>query len=135
MTLNQPQKNSLEIELRHLERALRVARLLMTAPEIGILIHRLPVSQAARQRLEPIIEQIMTEIATLAEKFQLQPEADDPLSTLNAEMAVAWSDLYDMLSPKLKRYGEVDPALTETLDPHIKKLISLTYAITQAAKE
>lgn len=133
--LTAPQKTSLEVELRHLERALREARLRMAAPERGTLVHRPAVTEAERQRLEPLIEQILAEIAALAEVFDLRSQIDDPRSELSAEMIVAWSDLSDILSPKLKRYGDVDPALAESLDPGIRKLIYLAYELGRVATE
>lgn len=136
MALNPYQKNALEIELRHLEQALLRARgFIRHPPEDCRLTSYRPISETARLRLEELIDQVLAEIAVLVNRFELQPQVEDLGSYINAAMAQAWADLYDTLSPKLRRYGAVDPALAETLDPHIRSLIRLTYELGQAAKQ
>jgi len=51
---------------------------------------------------------VLAEIKSLKEQFDLSAQEDNSLNMLNAEMIVAWSDLYDMLSSKLVRYGNYD---------------------------
>jgi hypothetical protein len=136
MALNPYQKNALQVQMRFLERTLHQARRwLRHPPEDGLLTRYRPVSDSLRPRLEMLIDQMLGEIAVLVEKFGLQPHTEDMGSFLSAEMSGAWSDLSDMLSRKLKRYGEVDPALSETLDPHLARLIRLALQVSQAAQE
>jgi hypothetical protein len=135
MTLNPYQKNSLAVQLRHLEQALRDARRHMAAPQDGILFRRQGVSRSVQRKLEPLIDQALAEIQLLAERFDLENQVEDLRSLLRAEMAGAWEGLYDTLSPKLKRYGDVDPALAKTLDPHLRHLIALSDRIARAVGE
>lgn len=135
MTLNPYQKNSLAIQLRHLERTLHDARRQMAAPEDGVLFRRTGLSAALRHRLGPLIEQTLAEIRLLAERFELENQAEDLRAILRAEMAGAWEGLYDSLSAKLNRYGDVDPALAESLDPHLRRLIALTDRMIKTVSE
>lgn len=121
--LNPYQKSALAIQLRHLEQALLRARLwLRQAPEDGRLTRYQLAPEAARPRLEALIEQMLSEIGVLAERFELEPRVEDLGRLLNAEMSVAWSDLIDTRSPKLRRFGAVDPGLSDALDPHVDRL-------------
>jgi len=135
MTLNLYQKNSLAVQLRHLELALRAARIQMATPQDGILFSRRGVPELLRGRLEPLIDQALAEIRLLAERFDLENETEDLRAILRAEMAGAWAGLYDTLSPRLNRYGDVDPALAQTLDPHLQNLITLSERILQVVSE
>lgn len=135
MALNPYQKNSLAVQLRHLEQALRDVRQQMAAPQDGILFKRTGVPKSVRRKLEPLIGQMLAEIALLAERFDLENQVDDLGAVVRAEMAGAWEGLYDTLSPKLARYGDVDPALAETLDPHLQRLITLADRVIQASRE
>jgi len=136
MALNPYQKNALEVEMRHLEQALLQAREFMRhMPEDGLLTNYRPVAEENRARLEALIDRMLAEIAVVVKKYDLQPRVEDIGVNIYAEMAGAWSDLYDMFAHKLKRYGHVDPALGETLDPHIKLLINLAREIGEAAKD
>jgi hypothetical protein len=107
----------------------------MAVSEQGRLFFRPQASAAARQRLTPLIEQALNEIAVVAERFQLEAEVDDPLRDLSSEMAVAWADLNGLQSAKLGGYGAVDPALKVSLDPHIERLIQLASQIMHTARE
>lgn len=135
MTLNPYQRNSLTVQLRQLEQALRAARVEMAMPQDGILFSRRGVSGPLRRKLEALIDQALTEIELLAERFELEKETEDLRAILRADMAEAWAGLYDTLSPRLKRYGKVEPALAQTLDPHLKNLIALSDRILRVVSE
>jgi hypothetical protein len=135
MALNPYQKNSLEVEMTQLETALLKARqFLRHPPENGLLTYYKPVPEAVRSRLETLIDAMLAEIAIVVREFDLQPREEDIGRGIDAEMAVAWADLYDSLSPKLVRYGDVDPTLAATLDPHLEQLIALAQALGLAAR-
>jgi hypothetical protein len=70
-----------------------------------------------------------TEVAAVVQEFELQPQDEEIGGRMRAEMAVAWSDLHEVLSKKLRRYGKVDPELSETLDPHVRRLIQLAMEV------
>jgi len=134
MSLNPNQKRALEVQMRCLEQTLlQVRQRLHNPPEDGFLVCYRPMGERARTHVEAAIERMLAEIGVIAQEFDLQASVEDVGSYVLAQMAVAWSDLVDTLSPKLKRYGPVDPSLSETLDPHIRVLIELAQKMGQAA--
>ena len=132
MVLNDSQKRALEVQLRNLEQVLfRVGHFIRERPEEGLLTHYIPVPETIRPHFEALIEQMHEEIALLVRQFELQPKEVDSRSYINAKMALTWSSLNEVLSSKLKRYGKVDPALSERLDPCLNRLIALALEITE----
>jgi hypothetical protein len=135
MALNDSQKRALEVQLRNLEQVLyRVGHRIRERPEEGLLTHYIPVPETVRRRFEALIEQMHEELAVLIRQFELQPKAVDSRSYINATMALTWSSLNEVLSSKLKRYGEVDPALSESLDPCLNRLIDLALQVAKVAR-
>jgi hypothetical protein len=135
MALNPSQKRALEVQLRNLEQVLyRVGHRIRERPEEGLLTHYIPVPETVRRRFEALIEQMHEELAVLIRQFELQPKAVDSCSYINATMALTWSSLNEVLSSKLKRYGEVDPALSESLDPCLNRLIDLALQVAKVAR-
>ena len=133
MTLNANQRRSLSGELRHLERNLLDLRQRLTVSHQGILIDRRALEPAAWAALEPLFEQMLQEIRVLADHFGLERRDENAQGVLQAEMAGVWAGLLDSLSPKLGRFGEVDPGLAHTLDPHLLTLIALADQIIRQA--
>ena len=135
MALNDSQKRALEVQLRNLEQVLsRVDHFIRERPEEDFLTHYIPVPETIRPRLEALTEQMHEELAVLIRQFELQPKAVDSRSYINATMALTWSSLNEVLSSKLKRYGEVDPALSESLDPCLNRLIDLALQVAEVAR-
>ena len=112
---------------------LQVRQRLRNTPEDGFLVSYRPMAEPARTHVQAAIERMLSEIAAIAREFDLQASTKDVGSYVLAQMAVAWSDLVDTLSPKLKRYCPVDRSLSETLDPHIQVLIELAQEMGHAA--
>ncbi|MCG6946718.1 MAG: hypothetical protein LJE87_15405 [Deltaproteobacteria bacterium] len=136
MALNDSQKRALEVQLRNLEQVLyRVGHRIRERPEEGLLTHHIPIPETVRRRFEALIKQMHEELAVLIRQFELQPKAVDSRSYVNATMALTWSSLNEVLSSKLKRYGEVDPALSESLDPCLNRLIDLALQVAEVARE
>jgi hypothetical protein len=75
-----------------------------------------------------------TEVAAVVQELELQPQDEEIGGRIRAEMAVAWSDLHEVLSKKLRRYGKVDPLLSTSLDPHLRRLIQLTMEVSLLAE-
>jgi len=134
--LNESQRNSLTIVLRMLEEKLRQADAwLQGVDETGILYRRrlrLPPERGvlARQHIAVALEQI----AELARQFDLEPVDNSPEATIMAEMSESWANLWDARSDKLKRYGEVDPLLSQALDPSMDRLIELTLELMSTVR-
>ena len=135
MTLNPNQHRSLSVELQHLERSVRDLRVRMRQSQPGILLTSSALPVEDRERLEPLLERILEEIGVLAARFELERREEDVRRLVQAEMSGAWEGLYDSLSGKLGRFGEVDPALAMTLDPHVQHLIALTDQVIRVSSE
>jgi len=100
----------------------------------GRLTRQRPMTPELSAQLARQIEALLAEIAVVAETFELQPQVEDVGQAALAEMTVAWADLHDLDPGKLGRYGVVDPALTETLAPHVQRLIELSDDLIQLVK-
>jgi hypothetical protein len=135
MTLSLRQKSAVEVTLRQVERAVREARRHLRAPDDGILTQPVPMPDHTRETLEALIADVLAEIEQVALQLNLEVQIEDPGRAIEAAMTVAWSDLHDTLSPRLGRYGEIDPALAGTLDPHLQHLIELTREIGRVARD
>lgn len=134
--LNQYQKSAVEIQMRLLDATIRdVLRLIREPPGDGILAHVRPLAIGHRARLEGILEAMAAEVAAVVGEFDLQPQDEAVSRRIRAEMAEAWSDLHEVLSKKLRRYGKVDPLLSKSLDPHLHRLIQLTMEVSHLVDE
>jgi hypothetical protein len=122
--LNTAQRNSLTIGLRAFEMHLREADAwLQGREERGILY--LQRADLPAERCAPVRGQIaaaLAQIAALTERLGLEAVAYDVGATISAQMSVDWANLCDTRSDMLRRYGDVDPRLSELLDPGIDAL-------------
>ena len=129
--LNLAQRSSLAIGLRAFEAHLRQADVwLQGGEERGILYRRslnLPPERRAAAREQ--IAAALAQIATLTERFGLTTSDDDLGATIAAQMSVDWADLSDARSDKLRRYGDVDPRLTDLLDADLSALAARALAL------
>jgi hypothetical protein len=130
MGLNPAQRNSVTIALRRMEQTLANLSHQAGQDETGILYRRrLSLSAAEQEKMRSLIASARQEIAALAERFQLEAEEEDGRHTAAAHLSYIWTMLEDIRPRKLKRYGEVDPALAESLEPGLDRLIALTVAL------
>ncbi|MDH7487935.1 MAG: hypothetical protein QHH80_00285 [Anaerolineae bacterium] len=122
--LNASQYQSVILTLRLFEERLRQADawLAEALPE-GVLYRytrHLPSERVAEIRAE--IAAALRAIADLAQHLEAQP-ADEPIeAAASAFMSVSWADLSDVKTPRLARYGAVDNALEDWLDPRLDAL-------------
>jgi hypothetical protein len=130
MTLNEPQKISVSIALRELETRLVRLRTLLDQDSLS---QRL--TPDALKRLRALLDRQQAIIDELYQRFGLARESIDVAQTLIAEFSIAWTQLVDIHSQKLRRYGEVDPALVSTLDPAIDELTELTLATVRILEQ
>jgi hypothetical protein len=112
----------------------RVDHCIGERPAEGLLTHYIPVPETIRPRVESLTEQMREEVALLVKEYELQPKALDSRSYIDAKMALTWAGLNEVLSSKLKRYGEVDPALSENLDPRLNRLIDLALQTAEVVR-
>jgi len=129
--LNEAQYASLAIVLRQLEDDLHQADTwLRGAEENGILYRRkLRLSPERRAAARQVIATALNQVTELAREFDLSQVDDNPSATVIAEMSERWANLCDARADKLKRYGDVDPRLSQALDPSLDRLIELTLAL------
>ena len=129
--LNAAQRSSLTIGLRAFEMHLRQADAwLRGEEERGILYRRglnLPLEQRAAARAQ--IAAALAQIAALAERFGLAAVEDDLGAVITAQLSVDWANLSDVRAAKLRRYGEVDPRLTDLLDADVDRLAQLAMSL------
>lgn len=71
------------------------------------------------------IEAALAEIASTSELLSLEREEWEAGGLIRSEMSVAWANLLDTQSKKLRGYGDVHPQLAEVLDPHVLLLSNL----------
>lgn len=123
-TLNPSQYRSVILALRMFEERLRQADgwLAGVLPE-GVLYRytrRLSPERIAEIRAE--IAVALQAIADLARGLEAQPEEEPIEPAAAALMSVSWADLCDVKTPRLARYGAVNGALEDWLDPRLDAL-------------
>lgn len=123
-TLNPSQHRSVILALRMFEERLRQADAwLAGVPPEGALYRytcRLPAARVAEIRAE--IAAALRAIEDLARSLDAQPEEEPVERAAAALMTVSWADLCDVKTPRLARYGAVDNALEDWLDPRLDAL-------------
>ena len=136
MSLNWSQRNVLATSLELLERSLDEIERLLDSPPAG-LTYAIEVDfrPATARQIRERCRDIRGEIAEIVTAFELSQRRWDGRRMIDAEMSAAWSNLEELRLPGLRRYGAVDPALTETLVPRLERLINLVLALRQLAFE
>jgi hypothetical protein len=125
--LNPNQRRSVTIVLRNFEENLRQAEAWLQGAEANGILYKRKLNlspaqwQAAQQRVAAALEQI----ASLAQEIGLEPEVEDASGLIRGEMSVDWTNLSDLRSRKMKRYGDINPELKSVLDPAIQRLAQL----------
>lgn len=130
--LNHAQRTALTVTVRHLELTLDRIEALLAGAHAGRL-HR-TVTDLAPELAAPtplLIAALRREIATMANEFSLTAAERDGRREIAGLLAIAWESLEDSRAAKLGRYGDIDPTLPDTLDPHIERLITLVVALAR----
>lgn len=125
--LNPSQRRSVTITLREFEASLRRALEWLDGKNENGILYRETLRLSAPQRTEmrQAIEAALAEIATTSELLGLESAEQDAAGLIRGEMSVAWANLLDTRSKKLRGYGDVHPQLAKVLDPHILTLSNL----------
>lgn len=125
--LNPSQRRSVTITLREFEASLRRALEWLDGKNQNGILYRETLTLSAPQRAEMrrTIEAALAEVAVTSELLSLESEEQDAAGLIRGEMSVAWANLLDTRSKKLRGYGEVHPQLAKVLDPHILNLSNL----------
>jgi hypothetical protein len=135
MGLNENQKRTVTVTLRLLEEQLVETERLMEQDEQGILYHRVArFTPSQRETMGALIAQMRADIERAAREFHLARQERNAAMEIAGSLALAWESLEEIRSPKLKSYGEVDPSLTETLDPIVQRLVKLEFELEDVAR-
>ncbi len=130
--LNQSQRTSLSITMRHLETAVESIEQLLERDRRGILKRTTTdLSSKRRDTARRMLTAVRDEIRVLTAEFDLDVEVQNGLKIAVALLAHSWEGLEDARSENLRRYGAVDAALKDNLDPHIERLINLVLSLEQ----
>jgi hypothetical protein len=135
--LNFPQRLALTVTLRLFEEQLRQADAwLQDSTETGILYRReLRLSPARRAAARQVVDTALHQIAAVTREFDLAAADYDPAAAIAGEMSVCWANLCDLRADKMKRYGPVDPGLTQTLDPYMDRLADLALLLSAVVRD
>jgi len=135
MPLNPYQRNAVEVSLKLLEKTLREIEGLLQLETDDILYRTIQdIPDERRAQIMAISRQARHQIAELAAMFDLKREEIPVHQIIVAYLSRVWADLEDTRPATLARYGEVDPALKDTLGPRIDRLITLVLEMDALAR-
>lgn len=86
--------------------------------------------EAERQRLDPLMLDLVHAANALARSGAIPPLTRNRRATLRAEFIVLWSDAEDTSMHKLAAYGPVSNKAQTVLGPDIERLIRAADALT-----
>lgn len=134
MSLNQAQRTAVSTTLLHLERALDEIERLLDGPSSGVTYTtEVNLAPTTAQQIRRVCGDIRSEIAAMAERFELPPHRWYGRQVIVGEMTSTWTNLEEIRPERLRRFGAVDPTLTETLAPGLERLIQLVWAVQNLA--
>jgi len=118
----------------YLERALDEVERLLDSPPAGITYTtEVDFSPTTIQQIREQCRDMRRQITEMVAVFELPPHHQNGRRVIVAEMSIIWTYLEDMRPSKLRRYGAVDPALSETLPPRLERLIASVRAVQTLA--
>jgi hypothetical protein len=82
------------------------------------------LSAEERETMRSEISAIRETLAELQSTLGLEGTVEDVRNIIRGECAVLWSNLVELESTKLRRYGPPPPGLGGYLDPKVAKLIA-----------
>lgn len=135
--LNESQRRSLSVTLRRVELAVwRLEERLAREPSPDLVLTRFTnaPNEAQRAALLKLVIQVRSEVARIAEDYNLEEGEENFLRSVMGEFTLLWADLEDTRPQKLRRYGAVHPQIQDALGPPIQRLIHLMLAIDNIAK-
>ena len=88
-----------------------------------------PLTEAERQRLDPLMLDLVRAANALAQRGAIPPITRNQRATLLAEFMVLWSDAEDTSIHKLAAYGPVSKVAQTVLGPDIARLIRAADAL------
>jgi hypothetical protein len=133
--MNQAQRTSVFVALRTFEQYLRqLDRWLHGLEADGILYkYKMELPFEKRALMQQKIATGLALVEDLAQTLQFEPEVIDLVGAVRGQMSESWANLIDTHAAKLHRYGEVDPGLSQPLDPAIDRLVQIAAELAQLA--
>jgi hypothetical protein len=133
--MNQAQRTSVFVALRTFEQYLRqLDRWLHGLEADGILYrYKMELPFERRALMQQKIATGLALVEDLAQTLQLEPEVIDLVGAVRGQMSESWANLIDSHAAKLHRYGEVDPGLSQPLDPAIDRLAQIASELAKLA--
>jgi hypothetical protein len=130
--LNSDQLRSVTIVLRMFEEDLRQMDTWLDERQADGILYSRQLHLTPRQRAEARnhIAAALGEITVLAEKLGLEPEVEDAAGLIRGQMSVAWANLIDSQTKKLKRYGKVHPEVAKEIDPYMQRLAHIALELS-----
>ncbi len=128
MILNQPQKQSIIITLRITETFLDETERLIKEDKTDFHIMYKYTDDTSKEYRDKIINDInkcRVIIKTIKNQFQCDAEIMPIPKVIAGRLSYLWEVLEDTKSDKLKRYGDVNNALKDKLDPLLTNLMGL----------
>jgi hypothetical protein len=93
------------------------------------------LSAEQRERIRAQIAGVRETLAELQHALSLEGTVQDVTNIIRGECAVLWSNLVELESKRLGRYGLPPPDLGAYLDPRVAKLIAHVNRIVETVKK
>jgi hypothetical protein len=93
------------------------------------------LSAEQRDNMRSEIADIRETLAELRNSLRLEGTIEDVTNIIRGECAVLWSNLVELESTRLRRYGPPPPGLARYLDPKIAKLIAHVNGILETVSK
>ena len=136
MGLNENQERAVAVTLRLLEERLADIERVIAEDEEGALYRRVArFSPEQREKMNNLIAAMRGQIRRAAARFHLPQQEQDAAREIVGKLMLSWESLEDSRPRKLGAYGDVDPALKETLDPILQELIRLLFRLDAVARD
>jgi hypothetical protein len=133
--MNQAQRTSVFVALRTFEQYLRQLDRWLHGLEAGGILYKYKMDLPLERRalMQQKIAAGLALVEDLAQTLQLEPEVIDLVGAVRGQMSESWANLIDSRAAKLRRYGEVDPGLSQPLDPALDRLVQIAAELSQLA--
>lgn len=132
--LNPAQRRSVLLTLRLLEERLHQAQRWLEGEVITnarLSRQRLDLPAERREAALTLIGEALGVVDELQQALVLEVEEIELTARIRADFSASWAELCDVRATTLRRYGEVHPALTDTLDPALERLAHLALRIAE----
>ena len=130
LNLNVSQKRYIRASLLSFERALHWIRRSLTIEDEGILFHReIDLNKKDSEIILDRVNDAITLINKYAKKINLESIEENIEREIVAEMNIAWENLEECRSKRVKGYGDLSSNAAELIDRAIDELIKINLEI------